>query len=117
MKRIVIFIIAIFFAFSNHLLAQTSSTPSNGFVFQAVAKDASDHPATFRNVHAIVNLISDNPNGTKVYSEKFKVMTNHEGIFTIIIGQGDRQFGVTSILDLDWVQKIYFLNLLLIYIE
>ncbi|PQB06098.1 hypothetical protein BST83_02055 [Polaribacter filamentus] len=82
----------------------------NGISFQAVAKDANQNVASERTIHIKVNINENDANAT-VYSETFEVTSSREGIFSVVIGQGDWLFGTNSIRELDWSNNIYFLNL------
>jgi hypothetical protein len=82
-------------------VSRAQNTFPNGFQFQAIAKDGADRPAINRNIHVLVKIYENSTYGNIVYSENFKVNSNELGIFSIIIGQGNRQSGVLSLLNLD----------------
>ena len=82
-----------------------------GILFQAVARDANNNAASDRNVYVQIEIKRSTTNGTTDYSESFKVVSSQEGIFSIVIGQGARTSGVTSLKNLEWSKYIYFVNL------
>jgi hypothetical protein len=109
MRKIVkiLFFISILFSFQN-LIAQTQ--PS-GILFQAVARDASNNAAANRTIYAIVEIREATSTGSTVYSESHQVVSNDEGIFNLIIGNGARLSGATKFDNLNWRSQIYFINL------
>jgi hypothetical protein len=82
-----------------------------GILFQVVARDANNNAASNRNVFVQIAINRSTPNGTSDYAESFKVVSSQEGIFSIVIGQGVRTAGVSSIKNLEWSKYIYFVNL------
>jgi len=88
-----------------------STKPPDGIIFQAVASDAEGNPAVNRTIYVKTAIIQSSPNGKKVYNESFKVNASSNGVFTIVIGKGNRTSGFISIGDIDWTQGPYFLNL------
>jgi UDP-3-O-[3-hydroxymyristoyl] glucosamine N-acyltransferase len=103
----ILFFISILFSFQN-LIAQTQ--PS-GILFQAVARDASNNAAANRTIYAIVEIREATSTGSTVYSESHQVLSNDEGIFNLIIGNGTRLSGATKFDNLNWRSQIYFINL------
>jgi hypothetical protein len=89
-----------------------SQISQNGIFFQAVAKDNYDNPANRRQLFIQSSIIQANPNGTKVLIEEFQTTTDQAGVFTISIGKGIRKGGtINKLLDIDWANGPYFLNL------
>jgi len=82
-----------------------------GILFQAVARDANNNAASNRNVYVQIAIKRSTTNGTTDYAESFKVVSSQEGIFSIVIGQGTRTAGVSSLKNLEWSKYIYFVNL------
>ena len=103
----ILFFISVLFSFQN-LIAQTQ--PS-GILFQAVARDASNNAAANRTIYAIVEIREATSTGSTVYSESHQVLSNDEGIFNLIIGNGSRLSGATKFDNLNWRSQIYFINL------
>ena len=93
-----------------HVQSNAQVAP-NGILFQAVARDANNNAASNRNVYAIVNILEGSSTGSSTYSESFQVLSSKEGIFTILIGQGSRVSGASSLLSLNWLNKTYFANI------
>ena len=89
-----------------------SQISQNGIFFQAVAKDNYDNPANRRQLFIQSSIIQANANGTKVLIEEFQTTTDQAGVFTISIGKGIRKGGtINKLLDIDWANGPYFLNL------
>jgi len=107
MKKIILFSIFILCCSSTLLHAQVPG----GIMFQAVARDVNGNIASERNIHIKVNIQTDNNSNTSVYSEIFEVISSKEGIFSVVIGNGNWLSGANSIIDLDWNNNIYYLNL------
>jgi hypothetical protein len=83
----------------------------NGILFQAVAKDASGNAAASRTIYATVDIHQKTASGLSVYTETHQVMSNDDGIFTLIVGNGVRTAGAASFDNLSWRSEIYFINL------
>ena len=111
MNRIykILFFIVLLFSFEN-IMAQTIPT---GMMFQAVARDASGNAAVSRTIYALVDVHQKSATGESVYSETHQVISNDDGIFTLIIGgeKGVRISGDVSFSNLNWRSEIYFMNL------
>jgi hypothetical protein len=91
------------------IIAQT--TGPDGVIFQAVATDPQGNPAANRTIYIKDAILQTTATGTVVYSETFQVTASSTGVFTIVIGKGQRLSGPTSIASLDWSAGPYFLNL------
>ena len=94
---------------STQLLAQT--TPPDGVIFQAVATDPQGNPAAGRTIYIKDAILHVTATGSVVYSETFQVTASSTGVFTIVIGKGQRTSGPSSISSIDWASGPYFLNL------
>ena len=111
MNRIIKVIIFLnLFILSRDVLAQGQVVP-DGILFQAVARDANNNAAGNRNVYIQVYIKNGNVNGPVDYSESFKVLSTSEGIFSIIIGQGTRISGPSSLKLLNWAKSLFFVNI------
>ena len=106
-KILSLVVIATLFSATN-LIAQV--TP-DGILFQAIAKDANGNGAAGRNIYAKVNILKGTATGTSVYAESFKVVSTDEGIFTIVIGKGNRTSGVANLKAILWNEALYFVNI------
>jgi hypothetical protein len=95
---------------SKSLFSQGQVVP-DGILFQAVARDANNNAAGNRNIFIQIYIKKGNVNGSTDYSESFKVVSSSEGIFSIIIGQGTRLTGPSSLKMLDWAKTMYFVNI------
>ncbi len=93
----------------SHLFAQV---PTNGIIFQAVARDQYANPAKDRKIFVQSSIIQSNENGVKVLIEEHETTTDASGVFSISVGNGKRIGGIVTSLNLvDWAQGPYFLNL------
>ena len=94
------------------LFGQTTTDKiPNGIAIQSVARDASGNAASNRNIFLKVEIRQGTATGESVLIETHSVSSNDEGIFNFYIGQGTRVAGITSLINLDWKGKIYFLNI------
>ena len=107
-KKIFCFILLI--AINKVSYTQVASVPQ-GILFQAVARDANNNAASNRNIYVQIAIKRATTNGTTDYAESFKVVSSQEGIFSIVIGQGTRISGVSSLTSLEWTKYTYFVNL------
>ena len=106
--KILAFVVMIFWMGKSY---SQVSPPPGGILFQAVATDPDGNPASNRTVYVQASIIQGSPSSSAVYAETFKVMASNSGVFTIVIGQGTRLSGPSSINGLDWSQSPYYLNL------
>ena len=81
----------------------------DGIIFQAMAKDNNGNAANNRTIYAIVSILTSNTIDTKIYTEKFILTSNADGIFTLVIGKGNRLSGLASFNSIVW-DKAYFVN-------
>ena len=109
-RTIKAFIFLILLLASKSSVAQGQVVP-DGILFQAVARDANNNAAGNRNIYIQIYIKKGTITGSTDYSESFKVVSNTEGIFSIIIGQGTRMSGPASLKLLDWAKSLYFVNI------
>jgi len=109
-RTIKAFIFLILLFASKSMMAQGQVVP-DGILFQAVARDANNNAAGNRNIYIQIYIKKGTVTGSTEYSESFKVVSNTEGIFSIIIGQGTRMSGPASLKLLDWAKSMYFVNI------
>jgi hypothetical protein len=103
--------IFIIFTFLSKLAFSQGTISPDGILFQAVARDANGNAAVSRTVYAKVSILKGSATGASEYAESFEVTSSAEGIFTIIIGKGNRTSGVSSLAAIDWGGSNHFLNL------
>lgn len=77
MFKKIIFVLFWSFLFQSKLIAQ--SIP-DGIIFQAMAKDNNGNAANNRTIYAIVSILTSNTIDTKIYTEKFILTSNADGI-------------------------------------
>ncbi|MFN6387091.1 MAG: hypothetical protein ACK4X2_02150, partial [Bacteroidota bacterium] len=110
LKKISVFFILSFQFLAYTLSAQTTKVP-DGILFQAIAKDPSGNPAKGRTIYIKNAILQTSINGPEVYLEAHKIVASQEGVFTIVIGKGNKLLGPNSITNLDWSSGPYFLNI------
>ena len=80
-----------------------SSQIPQGFNYQAVAINNSGAPIANTALQVKIAILSDLVPGTVVWEELHAtVQTNAFGLFTLVIGSGVRQSGVSSFADINW---------------
>ncbi len=107
-KKILFLFLSIIYAMS--INAQTKNV-SDGILFQAVATDANGNAAKNKTIYVRNAVIKNSPTGEVVYSESFQVTSSEEGIFTIVVGKGQRINGANTLSAIDWSTSSFFLNL------
>ena len=107
-KKIIFIIVLQCFAICIH--AQVSKVP-DGILFQAIAKDPAGNPAKGRTIYIKNAIIQNSISGVQVYLESHKIVASNEGVFTIVIGKGNKLSGPASISNIDWSSGPYFLNI------
>jgi hypothetical protein len=87
--------------------------PPPGINFQAVAKDPLNNPAKNRTVY-VKDIIYQTSavGGTKVWEETHVTTADADGIFLIVLGQGQKAPGIliSDIGKIDWANGPFFLN-------
>ena len=107
-KKIIFIIVLHCIAVCLH--AQVSKVP-DGILFQAIAKDPAGNPAKGRTIYIKNAIIQNSISGVQVYVESHKIVASSEGVFTIVIGKGNKLAGPVSIGNIDWSSGPYFLNI------
>ncbi|MFM1971067.1 MAG: hypothetical protein RL731_889, partial [Bacteroidota bacterium] len=107
-KKIIFIIVLQCIAICLH--AQVSKLP-DGILFQAIAKDPAGNPAKGRTIYIKNAIIQNSISGAQVYLESHKIVASSEGVFTIVIGKGNKLSGPASIGNIDWSSGPYFLNI------
>ena len=83
-----------------------------GIFFQAIARDNSSNPAKDRKIYVQTNIIQSSPTGNIVLVEEHQTNTDAHGVFSIMVGNGQRVGGtVAGISTIDWSKGPYFLNI------
>jgi hypothetical protein len=89
-----------------------NANAQTGIFFQAIARDNSTNPAKDRKIYVQTNIIQSSPTGTIVLIEEHKTNTDAYGIFSIMVGNGERVGGtVTGLSTIDWSKGPYYLNI------
>ena len=89
-----------------------SSSPQPGIQYQAIARDPFNNIAKSRTVFVKIAILHGSKTGDKVWEEAHETKTNEDGIFTIVIGKGERISGIvkSDIDQIDWGEGPYFLS-------
>ena len=83
-----------------------------GIFFQAIARDNNTNPAKNRKIYVQSNIIASSPTGTIILSEEHQTNTDDYGVFSIMVGNGQRVGGSASGLStVDWSKGPFYLNL------
>ncbi len=82
-----------------------------GINYQAVARNAQGVEITSTNLGVRFSILLNDPNGTLEWQETHNVTTNNFGLFTAIIGQGDRIEGTAAQFDsIQWGNGTHYLK-------
>ncbi len=99
-----IYLITVTFLFSiNFLIAQVPQRMS----YQAVIRNADQSLVTNQMVGVKISILQGSSTGTEVYSETHEMMTNTNGLVSLVIGEGDNQNG--AIQDISWGLGPYYI--------
>ena len=101
-------LLSVFCFISLQLTAQKVPT---GIPFQGIAKDYLGAPVNERKIFIQTTLIAGSINGNPIYKEEHETNTDPLGIFSIMIGHGNKTAGnIQSLKDLKWEEGPYYLN-------
>ncbi len=82
---------------------------SQGFNYQAVARDASGEILSGQDVGLQIDILQGSGEGETVYREVFFPLTNEFGLINIVVGNGSVLHG--SFEEIDWSQGPYFIQI------
>ena len=100
------------FLFGYFIFLCMNANAQTGIFFQAIARDNYTNPAKDRKIYVQTNIIQSSPTGTIVLIEEHKTNTDAYGIFSIMVGNGERVGGtVTGLSTIDWSKGPYYLNI------
>lgn len=99
-KLLLLFVLAI----SSVTFAQVPQ----GISYQAIALNGSGAPVVSSNVRVKLSILDVSATGTSVYSETHLKMTNAQGLFNLVIGQGTVVSGIFS--TINWGTNSKFLK-------
>ncbi|RYG47649.1 MAG: collagen-like protein, partial [Chitinophagaceae bacterium] len=74
----------------------------NKFNYQAVARNSLGQFIPNANINLRLTLLSGSANGTSVYSETRKVLTNNSGLFSVVIGSPGAAATTGNIATINW---------------
>ncbi|MBN2073867.1 MAG: hypothetical protein JW770_07995, partial [Actinobacteria bacterium] len=89
-----------------------------GINYQAVARDFTGEELANRNISVRISIISGSVDGQVEWIENHSVTTNRFGLFTIVIGQGEREGGdKEEFTDIYWGYSPHFLKVAIKFTE
>ncbi len=101
MKKIIIcFFLALFV---NSIYSQSP----NNFTYQSVVRDASGKLMSNKEISFRISILKSSQNGSSVYSEEHSVISNTNGLATMIIGKG---LSADEMDTIDWSDGPYYLK-------
>ena len=100
------------FLFGCLIFLSINMNAQTGIFFQAIARDNSSNPAKDRKIYVQTNIIQSSPTGTIVLSEEHQTNTDAHGVFSIMVGNGQRVGGTaTGLSTIDWSKGPFYLNI------
>lgn len=108
MKKLLLFLIAANLLGGLALSAQ-STAAAQGMNYQAVARDAKGQIIANLPVSLKISLVSKTGSQTEHYTETHQVVTDQNGLFKLVIGEGKNATGVLA--DVPWAQEQIWLNI------
>jgi hypothetical protein len=100
------------FLFGCLIFLSINTNAQTGIFFQAVARDYSSNPAKDRIIYVQTNIIQSSPTGTIVLAEEHQTNTDAHGVFSIMVGNGQRVGGTaTGLSTIDWSKGPFYLNI------
>jgi len=84
-----------------------SQTP-NGFSYQAIVRDSENNLVKNSQVGLKISILQYTPEGSVVFSEYHFTTTNLNGLLSIIIGEGEKQYGYIS--KINWSDGPFFIK-------
>ncbi len=81
-----------------------------GFNYQAIATDATNHPIANQTFLVKITLQTTQVGGTTIWEEQQSVTTNPSGLFSMVIGTGTRLAGATAFNQITWSDQAVYLK-------
>ncbi len=78
------------------------------FNYQAVARDVDGSPFAERQISILISIVSGFEDGPLEFQEVHEVATNAQGMFRIIIGDGEFLFG--NLRNIEWGNDMYYIR-------
>lgn len=101
-------LLSVFCLLSLQVAAQKVPT---GIPFQGIAKDYLGSPVNQRKIFIQTTLIAGSINGNPIYKEEHETTTDPLGIFSIMIGLGNKTTEIIqSLSDIKWEEGPFYLN-------
>lgn len=100
MKKILSTLVAVI-AFSISAFAQAPQ----GFNYQAVVRNTAGQLMSNRNISVRISILQGSATGTVVYSQEDNVVTNANGLFTLIVGENSTVYA-----NINWANGPYFIH-------
>lgn len=108
MKKLLLFLIAANL-FGGLALSAQSTAAAQGMNYQAVARDAAGQVIANLPVSLKISLVSKDGNQSEYYTETHQVVTDQNGLFKVIIGEGKDASG--KLADIPWAKEQIWLNI------
>ena len=90
----------------------TAQKIPSGIPFQGIAKDYNGAPANERKIYIQTNLIAGSITGQSIYTEVHETTTDALGVFSIMIGHGNKTNGsIQSLNEIAWEDGPYYLGI------
>ncbi|MDM8002861.1 MAG: putative metal-binding motif-containing protein [Bacteroidota bacterium] len=105
MKKIFTLLLGIILSVS---ILTSQEAPPQAFSFKAMIKDNKNQPVVLKTVSLRISILRDAANGTTVYCETFRQVTNVYAQVDIEIGRGTVVSGIFSAID--WSADEYFIQ-------
>jgi len=103
MKTAFVLLLSILSLFPFSVIAQSPE----GVNYQAMYRNGEGDALPYRKINVLIEIYQGSQNGILVYSEKHKVMTNGQGLFNIVVGNG---FSYGEFAEIDWSFGPYFMH-------
>ncbi len=106
MKRFIFFSVVFFFVW-----IVTDAQGPQGINYQAVARDPEGHILVNADMGVRLGIRKGAPDGELLWQEDHEVTTNAQGLFTVVLGQGQRSGGLLDAFEeIDWSAGDLFLE-------
>lgn len=99
------------------LQAQSQSQPPHGFSYQGVARTKTGKPVNDQQINVKAGIYSGSANGTLIWEEIHPVLTDSDGLFVCIIGNGAStgNGSAASFSAISWQTADYYLKIAIDY--
>ena len=78
-----------------------------GVNYQAMYRNGIGEALPYRKINVLIEIYQGSQNGILVYREKHKTVTNGQGLFNIVVGNG---YSINEFAEIDWSLGPYFMH-------